>query len=116
MNEQFMNGQKEVEGRRKDERWIVEWVEVGWMDRSKKDGEQHGFMDGNVMDEWMDVRRMYWWRIDGWLGGWTMDEWMEVGQVNENECMYDQTKRWKNGWIEGWVDEWINRFHPKGEA
>ena len=32
------------------------------VDRSKKDGEQHGFMDGNVMDEWMDVRRMYWWR------------------------------------------------------
>ena len=44
-----------MEGRRKDERWIVEWVEVGWMDRSKKDGEQHGFMDGNVMDEWMEV-------------------------------------------------------------
>lgn len=32
MDEQFMDGQKEVEGRRKDKRWIVEWVEVVWMD------------------------------------------------------------------------------------
>lgn len=28
-------------------------------------------------------------RTDGWVGGWTMDEWTEVGEVNENECMYD---------------------------
>lgn len=112
-----MDGQKQVEGRRKDERWIVEWVEVKWMGRSKEDGEQHGCMDGYVMHEWMDVRRMdrSWW-IDGWFGGWMMDEWTEVGQVNQNECMYDQTKRWMNGWIEGWVNEWIDRFHPKGEA
>lgn len=26
---------------------------------------------------------------DGWVGGWAMDEWTEVGEVNENECMYD---------------------------
>ena len=73
-----------MEGRRKDERRIVEWVEVGWMDRSKEEGEQHGCMDGYEMNEWMDVRR-----TDGWVGGWTMDEWTEVGEVNENKCMYD---------------------------
>ena len=81
------------------------------MDRSKEEGEQHGCMDGYEMNEWMDVRR-----TDGWVGGWTMDEWTEVGEVNENKCMYDQTKRWMNGWIEGWLDEWINRFQPKDEA
>ena len=73
-----------MEGRRKDERRIVEWVEVGWMDRCKEEGEQHGCMDGYEMNEWMDVRR-----TDGWVGGWTMDEWTEVGEVNENKCMYD---------------------------
>lgn len=54
-----------MEGRRKDERWIVEWVEVGWMDRSKEDGE-HGGMNGYVMDEWMD-------KEDRWMGGWMDD-------------------------------------------
>jgi len=49
--------------------------------------EDEGWIDGLVMDGWMDDGWM-----DRWMDGW-MDGWIDDGQMMEDGCVHD------GGWM-----------------